>query len=403
MAPDSVDRLMDFYALQTSFGGGGESTSSSLNTLTRHLEPALALWGEMLREPRFDPAEVEVWRDRQREGILRRKDDPGRLAFSEFNEIMFGDHPIGWEMEEGDLVPERFSRASLETVHRRTYCRERLLLGVVGDVEWRELSPLLERMTGSWPACTEDLPLPPDPRMRREGGVFIIPRRLAQSTVVMAQPGGIVQGTDQEFFDSRIANSILGASGFTSRIFSRVRTEKGYAYSASSLWTAPSRYEGIVGAVTQTRGETTIAAIRLILETMEEMRREEPSREEVQQAIDQIVNGFVFNFQDPSQVVSRQMFYQAQGLPDDWLERYLDGVQRVRPAGVRRVVERHVHPQDMIILILGDPEAFDLPAETLGKVTIWEVEGLGESAPPAPRPGRDRVSEPPRAAPRSPR
>ncbi len=401
LAPDSVDRLLDFYALQTSFGGGGESTSSSLNTLTRHLEPALDLWGEMLRQPRFDSLEVEVWRDRQREGILRRKDDPGRLAFSEFNRLMFGDHPIGWEMQERDLAPERYSRAVLQEVHRRTYCREHLLLGVVGDVEWGEVAPLLERITAQWPPCPGPLPPPPTPQMRKEGGVFLIPRALTQSTVVMAQPGGIVQGTDQEFFDSRIANSILGASGFTSRLFARVRTEKGYAYSASSLWTAPSRYEGIVGAVTQTKSESTVAAIQLILETMEEMRREPPTREEVEHAIAQIVNGFVFNFQDPSQIVSRQISYQAQGLPDDWLERYLDGVQRVRPTGVRRVVERHLHPEDMVILILGDPQAFDLPLETLGKVTIWQVEGLGESLPWSPRPAVDGAIAPLRAGPRS--
>ncbi len=403
LSPDSVDYLLDFYALQTAFGGGGESTSSSINLLARHLEPSLSLWGEMLRNPGFDSLEVEVWRDRQREEILRRRDDPGRLAFSEFNRLMFGDHPIGWEMEDGDLDATRFSRGRLQEVHRRTYCPDHLLLGVVGDVEWDRIRPLLERITLDWAPCPAALPEPLTPEMRREGGVFLIPRDLPQSTVVMAHPGGIVQSTDQEFFDSRIANSILGGSGFTSRLLSRVRTEKGYAYSASSLWTTPSRYEGIVGAVTQTKSESTIAAIRLILETMEEMRRQPPTREEVDRAIAQIVNGFVFNFQDPSQIVSRQILYQAQGLPVDWLERYLEGIQSVRPSGVRRVVERHVHPQDMIILILGNPKAFDAPPQSLGNVTIWNGGGSGAGAAPNGLAGGNGVSGLPRGAQRSPR
>jgi zinc protease len=197
----------------------------------------------------------------------------------------------------------------------------------------------------------------------------------------MAQPGGIVQSDDSEYYASRIGNSILGGSGFSSRIMSRVRTEKGYAYSASSLWTTPYRNEGIVGAWTQTKGESTIAAIRLILDTMAEMGEVPPTTEEVDRAIAQIANGFVFNFQNPAQIVSRQMFYLAQGLPPDWLESYLRGIQRVRPSDVRRVFAEHVDPEEMIILILGNPDNFDLSPETLGDVQILEVEGVTGAAP----------------------
>jgi zinc protease len=212
--------------------------------------------------------------------------------------------------------------------------------------------------------------------MRREAGVFLIPRDLSQSTVVLAQPGGISQGASDDYFASRIGNSILGASGFNSRLVTRVRTEKGWAYSASSLWTAPSRYEGIIGAVTQTKSESTISAVRLILDTMAEMKAAPPAEAEVDRAVSQIVNGFVFNFQDPAQIVSRQMFYLSQGLPEDWLERYIRGIQRVSPNDVQRVFREYVDPEEMIILILGNPGDFDLPPETLGNVQIWEVPGV---------------------------
>ena len=373
LPPDSVDHLVDFYALQTTFGGGGESTFSNLNTLKKHLAPVIELWGQILREPRFDSMEVEVWRGRQIESIRRRQDDPTGLAFAEFNRIMFGDHPIGWEMDEEDLTPERFSVAALEEVHGRIFCPEELIFGAVGDVVWDELKPLLEEMVEGWPACSQPLLEPRVPKMREEPGIFLIPRDLPQSTVVMAHPGGISQRSGEDYFNSRIGNSILGASGFTSRLVSRVRTEKGWAYSASSLWTAPTRNEGVVGAITQTKSESTVAAIQLILGTMQEMRDAPPTQVEVDRAIDQIVNGFVFNFQNPAQIVSRQMFYLSQGLREDWLEEYIRGIQRVSPRDVQRVFRAHVNPREMIILILGNPQAFDAPLETLGKVRIWDV------------------------------
>jgi zinc protease len=155
-----------------------------------------------------------------------------------------------------------------------------------------------------------------------------------------------------------------------------VRTEEGYAYSAASLWTTPRRYDGIVGAVTRTRPENTVPALRLILDIMRDMKESSPSQEEVRTAVDQIVNGFVFNFETPAQIVSRRMFYLAQELPSDWLERYLQGVQRVTPASVRTVFERNLRPEDMTILVVGDPARIGIEAlESLGHVTVLEVAG----------------------------
>lgn len=382
LTPDSVNHLVDFYALQTVFGGGGESSFSSINTLTKHLEPALELWGEILKFPRFDSLEVEVWRGRQAETIRRRKDNPSGLAFAEFNRIMFGDHPIGWEMEAGDLSPELLSPRTLEEAHARIFCPDNLILGAVGDVDWDVLEPLLEEMMSDWPQCEAPLQEPREPEMRQEGGVFLIPRDLSQSTVVMGQRGGVSQGSGAEYYASRIGNSILGGGGFSSRLLTRIRTERGWAYSASSVWTTPSRHEGMVGAITQTKSGSTVAAIQLILDTMEEMRMEPPSSEEVRRTIAQIVNGAVFNFQDPAQMVSREMYYLSQGLETDWMEQYLRGIQKVSPRDVLRVFHSHVDPENMIILILGNPEEFDLPLETLGPVRIWDVDS-GGTLPPA--------------------
>ena len=113
LPPDSVDFLLDYYALEVTFGGAGQSTSSSVNTLTTNLEPAIQLWTDILASPRFDSLEVEVWRDRQLETLRRRGDDAGVLAVSEFNRIMFGDHPIGWELDGEDLSPERLNSKSI--------------------------------------------------------------------------------------------------------------------------------------------------------------------------------------------------------------------------------------------------------------------------------------------------
>jgi zinc protease len=324
----------------------------------------------MLKEPRFDASRVEVWRGQELESVLRRKDDPGRIAVGEFNRLMYGDHPIGWEMSPEDLEPEDLSYERLSWLHRRIVCPRNMILGVSGDVSWQEIEPLLQGLLDTWPSCEGVVPPAPVPTIRQQGGVFLIPRELEQSTIVLAHTSNVRQGDAPEYFASRIGNAILGASGFSSRLIARLRTEKGYAYSASSLWTTPVDAQGLVGGITQTRVGSTVAATRLMLDTFEEMRRAAPTREEVQTAVDEAVNGFVFNFESPSQVVFRQMIYRSDELPPDWLEAYLRGIQRVEPADVLAVFQREVRPEDMTILIVGDRDAFDQGLETLGAVTV---------------------------------
>ena len=132
LSPDSVDKALEYYAIQTSFGTGGEAISATMNTLVEHLPTAIDLFGALLTEPAFDADEIEVWRGRQLESVARRADDPGRLAYSEFNRLLYGDHPVGWEMEAGDLETEDLSHARLTEVHSRIACRENLVLGVTG-------------------------------------------------------------------------------------------------------------------------------------------------------------------------------------------------------------------------------------------------------------------------------
>jgi predicted Zn-dependent peptidase len=70
------------------------------------------------------------------------------------------------------------------------------------------------------------------------------------------------------------------------------------------------------------------------------------------------------------------MSYLAQDLPEDWLERYLRRVQAVDPPAVQDVFRRHLHPERMTILIVGDPERMDQAAlAALGPVTVLATPG----------------------------
>jgi zinc protease len=149
----------------------------------------------------------------------------------------------------------------------------------------------------------------------------------------------------------------------------------------ASVWTTPRRSSGILAATTQTKSESTVEAIHVIAEILGELASEPPDEAEVRDAVDRITNGFVFNFESPALIVSRQMLYLSQNLPLDWLPRFLAGVQNVTPTAVHEVFRDNLAPNgldDMVIVIVGDPAAFDPGLEDLGPVRLLEE---NEAAP----------------------
>lgn len=375
LTPDSLDLLLDYYAIQTSFGTGGGSISSSMNSLTEQFPIALNLWGGMLTEPRFDQNQIDIWRSRELERLLRQKDNPSVSAFSRFNRLLYGNHPIGWEMDESDLEPSLIEPGRFRGLHRRILCRDNMILGITGNLSWSDGEALIQNLVSRFPTCADSLPDSPVPDIRREAGVFVIEKDLEQAVIVMAHPSSVKLADDPTYFAATMGNSILGGGGFTSRLLSHLRTEEGFAYSASSLWTTPRRYDGLVGALTTTRPENAVPAIEVMLETMQELREAPPTGPELGTAVDRVVNSFVFNFQTPAQVVSRMMFYLADDLPEDWLERYSRGIQEITPEQVHEVFAEHLYPEEMTILILGDVDRIGRAAlERFGPVTILRAD-----------------------------
>ena len=375
LTPDSLDLLLDHYAIQTSFGTGGGSISSSMNSLTEQFPIALNLWGEMLAEPRFDQDQIDVWLGREVERLLRRKDNPSAFAFSQFNRLLYGDHPIGWEMDESDLEPSLIEPSRFREIHRHIVCRNNMILGITGDLSWSDAEVLIQNLVSRVPACADSLPDSPVPDILREAGIFVIEKDLEQAVIVMAHPTSVKLADDPTYFAATMGNSILGGGGFTSRLLSHLRTEEGFAYSASSLWTTPRRYDGLVGAVTTTNPENAVPALEVMLETMQELREAPPTDRELGTAVSRVVNSFVFNFQTPAQVVSRVMFYLADDLPEDWLERYSRGIQEITPEQVHEVFTDHLYPEEMTILVVGDVDRIGRAAlERLGPVTVLRVD-----------------------------
>ena len=375
LTPDSVDKLVDFYALNIGFSTDHEQSNANLSGLSRYTNQLLDLAFEMMKSPRNDSSRVRITAAQQQESWRRRNDTPGSVLNRAWSQVLMGDHPLGRSLvtpaEIAGFTPERF-----RWVQERLFCPQNFVIGVSGDFQERQIIAALERQFRGWTSCKPGLRDVPPVQFAAGPRLVLIEKDVNQTNIRMGHAGGVRVADNPDYFASQVADFLLGGSGFTSRLLSRVRSDSGFAYSAFSSWGADTKREDQFFAGAQIRAEKTVAGIGLMRNTIGSMATEPVTAQDVKLAQDNEVNSFVFRFENAAQVVGQQLAYAVDGLPANWFDIYLRGIQAVTPQQVLQVSQRYLHPDKLVIVVVGKPSSFDKALSTLGTVTPMAVDSI---------------------------
>jgi len=376
LSPDSVDKLIEFYALTVFLSTGNETSTASFSGLSKYTDQLLDLGFDLMRNPRNDTSRVRLIAAQQGEQWRRRNDTPGSVLGRAWNQVLMGDHPLGrtqvTPQEIAGFTPERF-----RWTQQRIFCPDNLVLGVSGDFSEREMLARLERLFRGWAKCPPGLrPMPPV-QFARGPRVVLVEKDVNQTNIRMGHAGGVREGNTPDYFAAQVADFLLGGGGgFNSRLLQRVRSDSGFAYSVFSVWNADTKREDQLFAGAQVRAEKTVAAVRLMRDLVGSMATEPVTAQDVKLAQDNEVNSFVFQFQNAGEIVARQLGYAVDGLPPNWFDLYLKGIQAVTPDQVTAVAKRYLHADQMVILVVGKPAAFDKPLTEIGPVVRLPVDSI---------------------------
>jgi predicted Zn-dependent peptidase len=375
LTPDSVDRLIDFYAMAVNIFTDGEQSGASVSGLARYRDQMLDLLFDVLRNPRNDSSRVRITAAQQQETWRRRNDQPGNVLARAWSQVVWGDHPLGRSIVTPDEI-NGFTPARFRWVQERIFCPQNLVIGVSGDYDERALLAKLESLFRGWTACASGLRTIPPVQFPQGPKLVYVEKDVNQTSIRMGHAGGVRIGNTPDYFAAQVADFILGGSGFTSRMLSRVRSDSGFAYSAFTNWGSDTEREDLFFAQAQIRAEKTVAGVQLMRDVIGSMAQNPPTATDVKLAQDNEVNSFVFRFEGASQIVGQQLGYALDGLPANWFDLYLRGIQAVTAPQVREVTAKYLHPDRLVTVIVGKSSAFDRPLAELGDVTVLPVDGI---------------------------
>lgn len=345
--------------------------SASFSTLTEDLDTVLTLFAEVLRQPAFEPAKFALAIAQQKGGIERRNDDPQEIATREFARLIYGQSSPYGRITEYETLNNITREDAIEFY--RDYIRpDKIVLGIVGDFKTKDMKSRLKKTFGDWQTESPSIKLDvPTATQKNSQGVFAIDRpKLTQSNVMLGHLGGRFDSPDYPTLS--VLNGLL--NGFGGRLFNEIRSRQGLAYSVYGYWSPRYDYEGTFTAGGQTRTETTVPFIKAIMAQIERLRTTPVSETELANAKESILNSFVFNFQTPSQTLSRLMNYEYYGYPKDFIFKYQRGVKQTTVEDIQQVAQKYLQPEKIITLVVGNSQAMNPPLSSItGEVKVVDI------------------------------
>jgi predicted Zn-dependent peptidase len=334
--------------------------------------------------PAFDEEKLEETKTRLASSVSRRNDEPAPINSREFNKLIYGEtSPFAAVLEYEHL--DNITGADIARNYKMFFAPDNMLVGVTGPVDMDEVKEIFEKYLGNWGHRAR---IPSYPQVREQTHDFKVAfaekSNLTQSYLSIGHLGTI------EDFDEEakimVFNSIF-SRGFKSRLVTRVRTKMGLTYGIGGGIVTQYLYPGKTYVSTFTKSESTFKAVRAILDEIDIIRKEKVTEKELKDAKDYFVNSFVFKYSTPERIIYQELQKEFYDLIEGYSEKLLENIKRVTADDVLEMAQKYLHPDKMIVFILGKEEKLDGKLEELGKVKKIDI----SIKPP---PVKEKIPEP---------
>ncbi|PRX38290.1 Predicted Zn-dependent peptidase [Meinhardsimonia xiamenensis] len=268
-----------------------EVTAYYARVLEGDVALALDVIADILLNPVFDPAEIEVERGVILQEIGQVSDTPDDLVFDKLQEVAYPGQALGRPILGTAERVRAFSRDDLMSFIARHYAPERMILAAAGAVDHAALARQAEASFGALTRHGREAVAP----ARFACGEWREIKRLEQVHLALAFEGPGYRADD--FYAAQVYSTAMGG-GMSSRLFQEAREKRGLCY---SIFAQTGAYAD-TGMTTIYAGTSASDIAELMALTADELRRAADgiSEAEVARARAQLKAGLLMGLESPS-------------------------------------------------------------------------------------------------------
>lgn len=342
------------------------TSTVSTSGLIENFDRTLDIFADVVRNPKFTPAELETLKSRLLAQLQVANSQPNFLAQTQLGRAVYGEHPGAYPLPPEAAI-KGLTSDDLVQFHSAYYHPNNAFLAVLGDVTMKQLLPKIERAFAGWQqrdVSTASIPQPKSPDKTR---IILVNRPgSVQTSLLLGHLS--VERTHPDYFPLLVMNHILGGDP-AARLFLNLRESKGYTYGASSNFSA-FKYPGMLTAGADVRTEVTEGALKEFLYEIKRINEEDVTATELENAKRGLVGSFATSLDSPTAQLVNLIQLQVYGLPGDYWDLYPQRIAEVSAADVRRVAQKYLNPSEVQIVAVGDAAKVRAALEKYGAVEI---------------------------------
>lgn len=312
-----------------------EMTGFALKVADRSLPEAFDLLADLLINPRFEEEDLNREQKVILEEIKMVEDTPDELLGELFNAAYFPDHALGRPIEGTRDSVSSFSPFTISDYHAREFTPANFVVAAAGNVQHEALVDLVVKsFKDNGPANVQSngrgrAPLPAAPILIEQK------KELEQAHLVIATPWPDALSTER--YAASLLASVVGG-GTSSRLWQRVREERGLAYSVGAGGSTFSDV-GVFTIYAGTSPEQLDEVLDLSLEEVRRVVNEIVSEEELKLAKDQAISSILLGLESSSGRVSalaRQEIIHGRRISPEEIIKHIEEVNVEDLQGVAR-------------------------------------------------------------------
>ncbi len=348
---------------------GSDALSMSATVLSRFAARALAILSDIVVRPSLRDSDFSRVRQLRLHRLTQLRDMPGALADRVFLKLLYGAHPYGHTPIGNEVSLAGMTVDDVRSFHAIAIRPSFATLIAVGDCTHDQIAQLAADSFGTWEPAPEDPPRVDD-GLPAAARLNVVPRPKAPQSELRIGHVGVPRATP-DYHALVVANTILGGQ-FVSRINLNLREDKGFTYGARTAF----EFRRLAGPFVLQVSVQTTATARAIDESIAEiagLRGPRPvTSGELELGIAALTRGYARNFETADHIARAVMQLALFDLPDDYFAEFVPTVSRVTADDVHSVMQRHVDPERLTTLIVGDLDAIgaDLAALGLGDPVV---------------------------------
>lgn len=325
-----------------------EYTGYYVKCSAEKIDIAMDVISDIFQNSKFDPKEIEKERGAIKEEINMYLDNPARHVSELFDELMYGDHPLGWDVAGRKEIIDSLKREDFLNYFSSRYFDKNTVIAVAGKVTPKETK---EKIVKYFDKIRDGITREPLKNIddQNDFRLKIFNKKTDQTHINLGFRA--YDRLDPKYETLTVLSSILGG-GMSSRLFDEVRQKRGLAYrigSGSTSYLETGDFSTSAGL----NSDNLIPALKIILEEHRKISRELVTEKELARIKDYAKGRLAIGLETSD---AQAGFYGEQELLENRIltpEERFEKIMAVTREDVMEVAREIVKPEKLNLAVVG--------------------------------------------------